>query len=73
MRTEAEYEDMAVLAYRLACLLDRISEPETITPVVLSVLTMWCNKYGVDIEQLVALMMETIADKNGIEIETEGE
>ena len=73
MRTEAEYEDMAVLAYRLACLRYRISEPETITPVVLSALTMWCNKYGVDIEQLVALMMETIADKNGIEIETEGE
>ena len=73
MRTEAEYEEMAVLSYRLACLLDRISEPETITPVVLASLTLWCNKYGVDIEELVALMTETIADKNGIEIETEGE
>ena len=73
MRTEEEYEKMSFASYRIGQVIEGYCEPNDIVPIVLASLTLWCNKYGVDIEELVALMTETIADKNGIEIGTEGE
>ena len=67
-----DYDERAITAWQIKELLSKYGDPEKIVPVIAASLSLWCNMKGEDLEAVVALLMETVSDANGLEVE-EGE